>query len=257
MAPLGLGAGFYRLGGHSQQVYKGGFRFEDSTAVQASDHNDFTIGWDKDDRDAAGMSIAITMKFMSWNGTTFGSGGIIGKTNEWAVHLTNGALYFAVHDESANKSQYWYLNKSSTEAAVLPNTYYHFVFRTGDNTKGIYIDGVDMSSGSGTMTGFVADENLSSILYIGKAQRLSQLSSSQTFSKIYVDDVVIWKSAALMTETQLQAYYNLGAKRDPLNDSGDYDISDDVVAYWDFKDLTDSSGNGHTLSLSDGYAKFI
>tara|TARA_R110002020_G_scaffold97057_1_gene231864 strand:+ start:355 stop:1116 length:762 start_codon:yes stop_codon:yes gene_type:complete len=252
---LGLGIGVNKL----YKTYRGGFQFDELTALEAADSNDFTIGWDVDDRGAAGMAISITMKLNSWNGTTFGSQGIIGKTNEWSVHLTNGALYWAVHDESANKSHFWNLSKSDTEAAISPNTYYNFIFRTGANAEGIYIDGVDMTSNSGTNTGFVADENLATKLFIGKAQRLAQLSGSQNFFKGAIDDVVIWKSAALMTVAQLTAYYNsvVVPKITPLDDVGDYNISDDVVAYYKFNSLSDSSGNNHTLSLTEGTSKFV
>ena len=261
---LGLGVGFYRLGGNQQRVYRGGIKFDLLTALEAADHNDFTIAWDKDDRNAAGMSIAITMKFNSWDGTTYGSHGIISKSNEWAVYLLSGALYFAVHDESANKSKWWNLNKSEVEAHILPDTYYNFVFRTGADTEGIYIDGTNRDNQAGTHSGFVADENLTGEMFIGKAQALSSSDrSSFTFFKGTIDDVVIWKSAALMTVAQLQAYNNLVANLhnktgvSPLNDNGDYDISDDVVAWYDFTSLEDSSGNNHDLTLTSGATKFV
>jgi hypothetical protein len=132
---------------------------------------------------------------------------------------------------------------------VTDGSWHHFLFRT--DYIGIVVDGVAITANSGTGPGWEADENTTSKLYIGKGKAF-HANNTNIYMTGEIDDIVIWKLGSAMTDAQAIAYANSGDLINPLANSGNYNVSSSVVAYYKFDDLTDSSTNSHTLSISDG-----
>jgi hypothetical protein len=132
-------------------------------------------------------------------------------------------------------------------SALSTDTWYHIVGTRASGTRYIYLDGTLQESRGTNSDSIDRGDNL----LIGR-------HPDNTYPRYFdgnIDEVAIWDVA--LDADAVTAIYNSGTPIALDADSGDYDNSGDLVAYWRFEEGTgtsaaDSSTNSNTGTLTNG-----
>ena len=258
MTPLGLGAGFYGLGSTGENVVVGLDNYSiafDGTNDYLSVSHDGSLNFADGSQDYP-LSISFWLKVDDLSGSA--AQGILIKGEEYKLYIDppNERIFFIRRDDSANK------NIRVRADALVEDTWQHFLVTSDDSETAlmyIYLNGVltstisGVTTGSATETGYVASENDSTDLYIGRASG----SSSGAFGTSYqyldgsLANIAFWR--AELSAANAVTLYNGGINFDVAN-SG---IPGSLQASWRFAEQTgivaaDSSSNSNRATLENG-----
>jgi hypothetical protein len=174
--------------------------------------------------------------------------GILQKGEEYKLYIeSNGRINWTVVDDSENKRNRILSNTGAFSFDEWVHLYLEFGLVSSNPQASMYINGV----ASGTISkdsGFVAPENTSADLLIGKASN----SISGTFGTPNVvmngniTNLHIYSGS--LTSTERTDVYNAN-----VNGSFSNNVNNTIVAsYLLTSDINDSSGNGHNGSAASG-----
>ena len=160
--------------------------------------------------------------------------GVFNTDGEWNFR-TNASdkLVIALYDESVSSC---HQSLVSDSAITSHQGSWINVVATYDGSGGalakngltLYLNGAVLASATASLSDYVAMENLSGNVYIGKM--------SSNYANGNIDEVAVWNT--VLDADAITSIYNSGTPTDLNSDSGDYDNSSNLQGYWRMGDGT-------------------
>ena len=245
---LGLGASLSRSGG-GVDAYNYSVVLDGNDYLTVSDDDSLSFG---DGSSNTSMSISFWLKVDDLSGTSYQ--GILVKGEEYEIHIneTYDRLLFRRVDNSANARIY----KSSANGSIIEGTWQHVLITSDDsedkNGINFYINGSLSNLGGTTGGSYVASENDSADLYIGRGVGTVAGTIGTTYKYLTgsMANIAFWN--AELTGANAVTLYNGGKDFDIAN-SGI--ATANLQASWKFAEQTgttvaDSSSNSNTASFN-------
>ena len=257
---LGLGNSLVYAGGVLGVPYVNAFSCEfDGTddSAEADSYTAVTPGADS----ATGFTVSAWVNSQHGTLANIAQDRIISKSgsggNEWAMVIDGGKRlrFFLYFDNDVNNRYRIF----ATSAIASVDDWYHVVFTwdatkdTDDNTAvALYTNGVKADVSSGANVSQVGDSDSLTVTPGTHPVEIGTTSAGATghYWNGYIDEVSIFNVA--LDDDAVTEIYNSGTPIDMTKDTGNYDNSSNLVAYWRMGegDGVDGDANGTITNLS-------
>ena len=190
------------------------------------------------------MSIAFWIQFTGASQWIYVNNSVDNKYAGFSVYVDHEKKFSLLYGDNTGTSSSDYI-RFKTTSAYSDDTWYHVAITTGFALNGsdtvFYVNGsVNSTVVASSMSTVSTPTYTSGNSYIGRANP----PDPDSYGELKIKNLAIW--TGIIDATNVGAIYNSGNFLSLADDSGSYDESSNLKAYWEF-----NNGNNKAIDLTD------
>ena len=190
------------------------------------------------------MSIAFWIQFTGASQWIYVNNSVDNKYAGFSVYVDHEKKFSLLYGDNTGTSSSDYI-RFKTTSAYSDDTWYHVAITTGFALNGsdtvFYVNGsVNSTVVASSMSTVSTPTYTSGNSYIGRANP----PDPDSYGELKIKNLAIW--SGIIDATNVGAIYNSGNFLSLADDSGSYDESSNLKAYWEF-----NNGNNKAIDLTD------